>query len=253
MFRLALLGPLALCLFTTPAAARFDVTFGNSWDGIPLQQILDDEYGVGAVDAATDYEGYRAGDADPPYWVDAGLNGVLVREIAGFSSQNTLGWYEEDLVARPIIDDFGDGVVFDGSLEAGATAGITFPGGVTRFGFYLNPNGTGDSNHAPEPELFFTNRFHNDLGPDGSGPPPHAPLDGDPQCLVYNVTHLNQGVPTYVLAWEDLDYGGPLTATYSGGTDNDFNDLVIEVSADSPVPAVASSWGRVKALYERNR
>jgi hypothetical protein len=253
MLRIAPVTLLALGLAVAPAAAEFQVTFGNSWDGIPLQQILDDEYGVGALDAQTDSDGYLSGDADPPYWVDAGLNGVLIREIAGYASQNTLGWYREDLAGPPIIDDFDDGVVFDGALAAGASESIVFPGGVTRFGFYLNPNGSGPSNNAPEPELFFTNRFYNDLGADGSGPPPHAPSDGDPQCLIYNVTHLNQGVPTYVLAWEDLDYGGVLTDTVSGGTDNDFNDLVIEISADSPVPAVASSWGKVKALYDKGR
>ena len=34
-----------------------------------------------------------------------------------------------------------------------------------------------------------------------------------------------------------------------GFTDGDFQDMVVEIQAFSPVPAVESSWGRVKALY----
>ena len=81
-------------------AGAVDVTFGTSWDNVPLQQILDARYGVGAVNVATDYEGHNAGDADPAYWQDLGLNGLIVREIAGFRNRNTLGWYEETLERR---------------------------------------------------------------------------------------------------------------------------------------------------------
>lgn len=241
---------LALLTLTQPAWAVFPVTMGNSWDAIPLQAVLDAEYGVGALDAATDYEGYLPGDADPPYWEDAALHGVLVREIAGFQNHNVLGWYQETF-SQPAIDGFQDGVVFSGPMSPGAVAQIDFPGGTTRFGFYVNPNGTGDSTYAPEPEKFFTNRAFNDIGPTGAGAIHHGPNDGDPQCLIYNITHLRQGVPTFVLAWEDLDYGSQLSPAYAGDkTDNDFNDLVVEVSAQSPVPTVESSFGQVKALFQ---
>jgi len=240
----------ATLLLASPALA-FDVEFGVSWDGVSLQEILDAEYGIGAIDVATEYEGYHPADAVIPYWEDVMLGGVLVREIAGYSPHNILGWYEEDLSTEPIIDGFGDGVVFSGNHQPGDIASIQFPGGMTRFGFYLNPNGTMDATNAPEPEKFYTNRFLNDVGPNGTADF-HGPTDGDPQCLVYNITHLRDGVPTFVLAWEDLDYGSQISPSWSSTTtDNDYNDLVVEVSASSPVKTVASSFGQVKALYRK--
>lgn len=224
---------------TLESCTAYQVAFGESWSHVSLQEVLDQEYGPGAIDVATGYEGYQCGDADPAYWEDAGLEGIVIREIAGFESRNIMGWYEETLAGPPSIDGVGDGVIFRGSATEGSTAFVTFPQGLTRFGFYLNPNGTGDSHNAPEPEMFFTNRYYNDIGPDGSGAI-HAPDGGDPQCLVYNITHL-RGAPTYVLAWEDLDSGSEIVPSLDpNGTDNDFTDLVVEVTADSPVPAAVA-------------
>lgn len=241
----------ALVLVPTLAGA-FPVTFGTSWDNVPLQQILDQQYGPGVVNVATQYEGYAPGDADPPYWEDLGVSGVVIREIAGFKDRNTLGWYAETLLSPPVIDGINDGVVFDGPSGSGQAAVITFPGGVTRFGFYLNPNGNqAGGGYAPEPELFFTNRFYNDIGPSGAGAT-HAPFDGDPQCLIFNVSHLYGGLPTYVLAWEDLDYGAPIMPYYGWNyTDNDFNDMVVEIQAQSPVATETQTWGSVKALFRQ--
>ena len=236
----------AACLFLIAApVGAFDVEWGSSWDGISLQDVLDDEFGAGAIDAATDYEGYLAGDADPAYWEDASISGLVVREIAGYQNRNTMGWYEETLAGAPIIDGVGDGVVIEGALSAGQSVSVALPDGVTRFGFYMNPNGSYDAGaNAPEPEKFYTNRAYNDLGPSGGGAI-HAPYDGDPQCLIYNVTDLYDGVPTYVLAWEDLDYGGVIGSE----TDNDYNDFVVVIQAYSPVPNEDMSWSDVKALY----
>jgi hypothetical protein len=232
------------------ASAEFTVTFGSSWDDVPLQQILDEEYGFGVIDAATDYEGYLSGDGDPAYWVDTSLDGLMIREIAGHRHNNTLGWYAEDLSGPPVIDGVDDGVIFDGPSGPGNTTTVFFPDGMTQFGIYLNPNGAGDGGgNAPEPEIFFANRFYNDIGPDGTGAL-HEPRDGDPQVLIYNITHLNGGTPTYVLAWEDLDYGSPVSPTGNWYfTDNDFQDLVVEIQAVSPVPTETSTWGDLKALY----
>jgi len=241
---------LAVAAVGLTARADFPVAFGDSWDSVPLQQILDEEYGVGAIDALTQYEGYHPADADPPYWEDTMLDGIVVREIAGHADANVFGWYVENF-AMPVIDNFNDGVVFGGPVGAGESVHVEFPGGVTRFGFYLNPNGSGDSNNAPEPEIFFTNRAFNDIGPDGLGAVFNLPNDGDPQCLIYNITHLRQGVPTFVLAWEDLDYGGEISPFIAPDkTDNDFNDLVVEISAYSPVKTDVASFGRVKALFQ---
>jgi len=239
-------------LLTPSLADAFEVTFGTSWDNIPLQQILDQQYGVGVINVATDYEGHNPGDADPPYWEDLTLNGVIIREIAGFKDRNTLGWYAETLQSAPVIDGIDDGIVFDGAMGSGQSATITFPGGVTRFGFYLNPNGDqAGGGYAPEPELFFTNRFYNDIGPSGAGAT-HAPFNGDPQCLVFNVSHLYGGLPTYVLAWEDLDYGAPIMPYYGWMyTDNDYNDMVVVIQAMSPVATENQTWGSVKALFRQ--
>jgi len=59
-------------------------------------------------------------------------------------------------------------------------------------------------------------------------------------------------VPTFVLAWEDLDYGASIAASYNWSkTDNDFNDLVIEIQALSPVGVETQSWGSVKSLFRQ--
>ena len=237
-----------LCTVAAPASA-FDVTFGASWDGpsYELQVVLDDYLGAGVVDAATEYEGYLPGDAVVPYWFDSLVDGIVVREIAGNRDTNILGWYVEDEAGIPLIDGVDDGVILSGTENPGETVFVDF-GAPTKFGLYLNPNGTGDSNNAPEPELFFANRFYNDIGPDGSGAV-HAPFDGDAQALIYNVSAF-RGYPSYIVAWEDLDSGAAIQPACCTGTDNDYNDLVIEISAQSPVRTEVTSWGAVKTLYE---
>jgi hypothetical protein len=239
---------LGLMLYAAPVAA-FDVVFGTSWDSIPLQTVLDAEYGIGAIDAATGYEGYLPGDAVIPYWEDQFVDGILIREVAGYANKNILGWYVETLGSTPpTIDGVDDGVIFDGPLGPGATAVLSFAT-TTRFGLYLDPNGPDDGVNCPQGEYFFTNRFLNDIGEDGVVTH-HAPYDGDPQALIYNITSLRGGVPTYVVAWEDLDYGSQISPTWQGNaTDNDFNDLVVEISASSPVPTESVSWSKVKDLY----
>ena len=222
----------------TPNCMTYEVVFGDSWDGISLQQILDAEYGVGAIDVATDYEGYRCGDAVVPYWIDDAVDSWIVRELAGFANENVMGWYAENYAA-PLIDGVDDGVIFTGPMGQGETALVPLPH-PTRFALYLDPRGLADGPNAPQPEIFHINRHYNDRGPDSSGEL-HAPSGGDPQALIYNVTHLSGGVPTYVVAWEDLDSGAPILPSYDpAGTDNDFNDLVVEIQASSPVPAVLS-------------
>lgn len=219
--------------------AVFDVTFGDSWDGTPLQQILDDEFGAGVVDAATGYEGFLCGDAITPYWFDNQVESWIVREIAGYSNQNEMGWYTETY-EMPDFTGTDFGLIFTGADGAGATAVINLPG-VQRFGLWMNPRGAGDSTNAPEPEVFFTNRNYNDEGPDGTGPSPYAPGGGDPQALIYNVTE-QRGYPAFIIAWEDLDYGSGITPDYTpNSTDNDFNDLVVEIRAESPVSAVVAN------------
>jgi len=230
----------------TPAHAVVPVVFGTSWDGAAnsLQNIVDARYGAGAIHVTTDYIGAHSGDLDPWFWIDNQFSALLIREVAGNADNNILGWYVED-GHKPVIDGVGDGVVFDGPSGEGATAVVTFDHPLTHFGFYLNPNGHGDAINAPEPELFFTNRLFNDRGPNGTAV--HAPFDGDVQALVFDVsrfTHPN----TWLVCFEDLDSGAnPGPCCYP--TDNDFNDLVFEVSAFGATPTVPLTLGALKAKY----
>jgi hypothetical protein len=239
----------------SPAHAIVPLAFGTSWDGPgqTLQEILDARYGPGAIDVQKDHIGAHDGDIDPWFWVDHQFSALMVREVAGNADLNVLGWYLENGV-KPVIDGVGDGVIFDGFDASGATSFITFDRPLTRFGFYLNPNGTGDAINAAEPELFYTNRLFNDLGPSGAGAL-HTPFDGDVQALVFDITALTQGTygegqQTWLVCFEDLDSGaepGPCCAT----TDNDFNDAIFEVMAFGATPAGPISFGTLKARYRK--
>ena len=247
----ALVCALAIGANAATAWAVVPVTFGTSWDGpaTSLQKIVDSQVGAGNINVTTDYIGAHAGDVDPWFWVDSQVSAYLIREVAGNHDRNTLGWYVENGI-KPVLTNDGvhDGVVFDGPASAGASMIFTFPQPHTRFGFYLNPNGPGSVTNAPEPELFFTNRTFNDLGPDGSGAI-HAPFDGDVQALVFDVSRF-VGTNTWLVCFEDLDTGanpGPCCTP----TDNDFNDFVFEVTAWGATPVVPTTFGAVKARYRR--
>lgn len=233
---------------TATAHAGVSVVFGTSWDGpsATLQSIIDARYGAGRINCLADFLGAKAGDPDPFFWVDAGFSAFLVREIAGNANNNVVGWYvEPENGSKPIIDGVDDGVVFDGPSGAGTTSVIVFDRPRQRFGFYMNPNGPGDATNAPEPEVFFTNRHFNDVGPDGLGAL-HVPVDGDVQAIIFDVsqwTHAN----TWLVCFEDLDSGanpGPCCTT-----DNDFNDFVFEVTALSVTPNQPLSFGALKIRY----
>jgi hypothetical protein len=230
----------------TPAHAVVPVVFGTSWDGPSnsLQNIVDARYGAGAIHVTTDYMGAHAGDPDPWFWFGNSVSALMITEVAGNADRNTLGWYVED-GHKPALADVQSNVVFDGPATAGAMTVVTFDHPMTRFGFYLNPNGPGDAINAPEPELFFTNRFYNDPGPNGTAI--HAPFDGDVQALIFDVskfTHPN----TWLVCFEDLDSGAN-PAPCCTPTDNDFNDLVFEVTAFGATPTVPLTMGALKAKY----
>ena len=193
------------------------------------------------------YLGALPADPDPFFWADQGFSALLVREIAGNSNRNVVGWYiEPEDGSPPVIDGVDHGVVFDGPAGPGATAIITFSQPRQHFGFYMNPNGPGNATNAPEPEKFFTNRLFNDRGPNGSGAL-HAPMDGDVQAIIYDVSRWTQA-NTWLVCFEDLDSGanpGACCAT----TDNDFNDFVFEVTALSVTPVELLSIGALKLRY----
>lgn len=241
---------LTLCTVLVPSASLagpVEVVFGQSWDGpsAELQSVVDNAYGPGLINLQTDYIGSLPSDLDPWFWVGSEFSAYLVREIAGNAGRNTLGWYVET-GTKPVIDGIDDGIVFDGVASPGESAVIFFPRPMTKFGFWLNPNGPLGALNAPEPELFFTNRYYNDRGPDGSGAL-HAPWDGDVQALVFDLSDY-MGPNTWLVAFEDVDSGaqpGPCCAT----TDNDFNDLVFEVTAFGATPTQPVSFGGLKSKY----
>ena len=238
----------SLCM-TAPASAAFNVQFGASWDGpgTSLQDIVDATYGPGTIDVQNDYIGKNATDIDPWFWVDRTFAALVVREIAGNANQNVVGWYKETGPA-PVIDGVDDGVVFIGSEGPGVSKVIDL-NGVTKFGFYMNPNGPLSAANAPEPELFFSNRFFNDLGPNGGGAI-HAPFDGDVQVLVYDISAVTQRPNTWLVAFEDLDSGADITPCCVG-VDNDYNDFVMEVTAFGATPVQPITFGGIKAKYAK--
>jgi len=240
---------LALCAVRARSAhAAFPVAFGTSWDGPSntLQKIVDARYGAGAIHVTADYVGAHPGDHDPWFWSDRGFSALILREVAGNANRNIVGWYKENGV-MPVIDGVDDAIVFDGPAgPGGLPVVVTLGPTVVDFGFYLNPNGTRSAPNAPEPECFFTNRFYNDIGPDGSGAL-HPPTDGDVQALVYDVSPWS-GPNTWLVCFEDLDSGAQ-PSPCCAGTDNDFNDFVFEVTAVGVTPVAATSFGAIKVRY----
>ncbi len=230
------------------AASPVPVVFGTSWDGPGhgLQDVLDAYLGSpGALDAQTGFVGAHAGDPDPWFWVGSGFPALLVTEVAGRAATNELGWYRETFT-RPVLDGVDDGVIFTGAESGGTSALVTFPSGTTKFGFYLDTHLTVGSASGTHDQVFFTNRMLNDAGPYGYAPV-HAPFDGDVQALVYDVSRW-KGPNTWLVCFEDTDSGLPVQACCNG-TDNDFNDLVFQVTAFGASPVRLVSFGALKALY----
>lgn len=240
----------AVLCAASPSYATVKVVMGDSWDGPgkDLQSIVDGLYGAGQINVKTDYIGAKAGDLDPWFWVDNRFSALLVQEVAGNADYNQLGWYEET-GSFPVLKDDGvhDGLVFDGPAGAGAAAVVSFSKPMTRFGFYLNPNGPGDATNAPEPEKFYTNRIYNDAGPDGSGAL-HLPLGGDVQALVYDISRF-KGNNTWLVCFEDLDSGANPGPLGHAQTDNDYNDFIFEVTAFGATPVQPLTLGALKAKY----
>jgi hypothetical protein len=241
------IGLVATLAIAAPAGAQVNVVFGTTWDGPTntLQGILDARYGAGNISVTNDYIGKAAAQPDPFIWSGLAFNSLLIREVAGNANNNVVGWYL-DTGTQPVIDGVNDGVVFNGPQGAGAVAMVTLGPSNTAFGFYMNPNGSGDATNAPEPEKFFTNRFYNDIGPDGSGAV-HTPTNGDVQALIFDVSAWTQP-NTWVVCFEDLD-SGPNPTPCCSQTDNDFNDFVFEVTVARTVGVEQLAMSALKALY----
>ena len=220
-------------------------TFGTSWDGpgSDLQHIVDAYIGIpGALNVQTDYVGAHNGDVD---WVGASIPALLITEVAGNADTNELGWYLEDGMS-PRLDGVHDGVVFAGAQGAGTTAIVLLASGATKFGFYLDTHALITTPSGQRNLVFYTNRHYNDAGLDGFGAI-RAPLDGDIQALVFDMSPW-KGPNMWLVAFEDLDAGGPITPCCTG-TDDDYNDLVFQVSSLGATPAAQMSFGALKSRY----
>jgi hypothetical protein len=229
----------------TPAYATspVPVVFGTTWDGPThtLQSVVDAYVGVpGAINVQGDFIGAHIGDLDPWFWVSDQFPALLITEVAGNANQNVVGWYKET-GSKPVIDGIDDGIVFNGPAGAGASTLVTFPSGLQKFGFYMDPVQAGGPH-----QYFWTNRFYNDKGINGAGAT-HAPFDGDVQALVYDVSQW-KGANTWLVCFEDIDSGRPITPCCAG-VDNDFNDFVFQVTALGATPAQTISFGQLKARF----
>ena len=137
-------------------------------------------------------------------------------------------------------------MVFTGHESGGSDAIINFPSGLSKFGFYLNTHQQVGTPSGKKNQIFFTNRMLNDAGPFGYSAT-HAPYDGDVQALVFDVSQW-KGANTWLVCFEDTDSGLPVQACCSG-TDNDFNDMVFQVTALGATPVRSLTFGALKAQY----
>ena len=247
---------IAAVIYTLPmgvpaahATSPVPVSFGASWDGPSneLQRVVDAYIGgaPGQVNVHTDFVGAHPADLDPWFWVDSSFPALMVTEIAGNRNTNELGWYKETFT-RPVIDGVDDGVVFTGAEGGGSSAIITLPSAMSKFGFYLNTHLQVSTPAGTRTQVFFTNRFYNDPGPFGNGAI-HAPFDGDVQALVFDVSQW-KGPKHWLVCFEDLDSGLPVQPCCTG-TDDDYNDLVFEVTAFGATPTQTLTFGALKAKY----
>jgi len=269
----------ALCGATTTSGAPVPITFGR--DIKKLQDLVDERYGRNHIDVTKDFIGARGEDIDPWFWVGSRTGAVRVKVLRR-NSDSDLGWYEETGDQARMPD--GGGVLFTGRARRHEEAVLPLPGFQTRFGFYvdatLSTSGavvSGPGSGANITKRFFTNRRLNDCGPNGTGAI-HAPFDGDVQALMYDVSRW-VGPDTWLVCFEDQDTGGLLADGDDGddddramgttfakpkeddddgddddhgrdhGSNNDFNDVVLEVRADGATPTHALSFGGLKLRY----
>jgi hypothetical protein len=256
-----------------------------------LQTVVDDLYGAGRIRVAADYVGAKFGDPDPWFWHDNRFSALQVTVVAGNGASGQVGWYEEKGKIPLLRNNgIHDGSLFDSEAKVGATAVMRFRKPVSRFGFYLIPNPPGgaianrgsdkddygsdqdecgsdkgdcssdqdecgsdkddcDSDRSDGSKRFYTNRSFNDAGPDGAGAL-HSPLGGDVQALVFDLSSF-KGQGTWLVCFEDADSGampGPLDQAQ---TDNDYSDLVIEVTVLARTDVETLSFGGLKAKYTR--
>jgi hypothetical protein len=73
-------------------------------------------------------------------------------------------------------------------------------------------------------------------------------VDGDVQALVYDISNIVHQANTWLVCFEDLD-SGAMPGPCCVGTDNDFNDMVFEVTALGATPVQPMTFGQLKVRY----
>jgi hypothetical protein len=242
---------LALLLVTVlPAAAAspVPVTIGKSRDGVlhDLQRVVDKYYGPGRIDVRTGYIGAHAGDPDPWVWSTVPGKAVMMTLLEKKYSVGTVGWYAEK-GAVPVFNGVDNGLVLDRSRLKSTPTALRLPNTVKRFGFYVarDAGGAGLDGDS-EPYRYFSNRMLNNEGAQAAGAT-HAPWDGDVQMLVFDLGRL-VAPDTWLVACE-YSNTAHVIGTGDGQSDNDYSDIVFTVSGVGVTPTLATSFGRLKALY----
>lgn len=242
---------LALLLVTSlpaTAASPVSVTIGRSRDGVlwDLQRVVDKAFGPGRIDVRNDYIGAHAGDPDPWMWTTVPGKAIVMTLIAKKHPNGTLGWFC-DQGTPPLLNGTGDGVVLERSRLRAAPTTLRLPSTVRRFGFFVErePGGI-DIDGDGQANVYFSNRMYNDMGAHGTGAV-HAPFDGDVQMLIYDIGRLTSP-DTWLVAVEYSD-AGDAVGTQDGQSDNDYSDFVFTVTGVGVTPTLATSFGRLKALY----
>lgn len=218
-------------ILSTDAAAL--CTFGGPTGEPSLQEVMNDR--LTAAPSATNACIADGGDA---YWFAGnGAAATILVEIAGFSSQNTLGIYDiADPNQRIQIFSGSAGTNASRSISvtsngSGYTYSISNGGAVwstvfssTTFGYYMT---------TPQNNIFYSDSTLNANLEDhlyayqGNG---SSFLNGPPVPRSLRGTTFDSS--KYLLAWEDL--------LHSAG-DRDYQDLVIVTQNITPVPLPAAA------------
>ncbi len=179
--------------------------YGDSWDNpsdeveAVLLGIQSDIYGDGSGDIHLNLINYGGGSITET-WSAFSAQTVILEEIAGYAGSTTFGWYD--------LADNSKHEIFSGSDTNGAHSDIFF-GGLTNFGFYIDPNASGS--------FMFTEHLKN--------------TDDDYQVVIFEIL---EAPNTFILGWEDLDLFG---REYAG--DRDFQDMIVRATLN-PIPEPAT-------------
>jgi hypothetical protein len=241
---------IALLVIALPALASSPVavTIGPSRNGVlhDLQRVIDKRFGPGRIDVRTGYLGAHPGDPDPWMWTRVPGKAVMMTLLEKKFPSGTIGWYAEH-GAAPQLDGPNAGMVLERARLNAMPTMLKLPTGVQRFGFYVarEPGGVAIDGDQ-ESYTYFTNRMLNDVGPHGAGAI-HAPYDGDPQMLVFDISRITQA-DTWLVACEYSDTGRPM-GVGDGQSDDDYSDIIFTVSGVGVTPTDKTTFGRLKALY----